>query len=99
MVNALVFFAHFIFGLVIFSKKWQDENLSTAALNLALIGIIFSVGWSIATMIAKVVMEPKGLGVFYDQDTFSLTLVSIAEYFFYKIYYKDIFATEAGTEK
>jgi hypothetical protein len=103
MITAFIFFAHLIFALIIFTKKWQDEGLKTGFLNLALIGVLFSVGWSIATIIAKIFMEPEGLGMFYDRDTFSLTILSIGEYFFYRGYYapsenKEI-VTEDGKEK
>ncbi len=98
MITAFIFFAHYIFTLIIFTKKWQDENLSGGILNIGLIGVLFAVGWTITTMIAKIFMEPEGLGIFYDRDTFALSLLTIAEYFFYRLYYKDIF-TEAGTEK
>ena len=94
---------HFIFALIIFTKKWQEENISTALLNIALIGILFAVGWSITGIIAKLVMEPQGLGIFFDRDTFSLLLLTIGEYFFYRIYYKEKppeekITTAGGTE-
>lgn len=98
MITAFIFFAHLIFALIIFTKKWQDDNISTALLNLMLIGILFSVGWSITGMIAKALMEPPGFGIYFDRDTFSLALLSIAEAAFYKMYYGGDF-TEAGTEK
>lgn len=98
MITAFIFFAHYIFTLIIFTKKWQDENLSGGIQNIGLIGVLFAVGWTITTMVAKIFMEPEGLGIFYDRDTFALTLLTIAEYFFYRLYYKNIF-TEAGTEK
>lgn len=89
MITAFIFFAHLIFALVIFTKKWQEESVNAGLLNLALIAILFSVGWTITGIIAKLIMEPKGLGIQFDRDTFSLTLLSIAEYFFYKFYYKE----------
>lgn len=89
MITALIFSAHLIFALIIFTKKWQDESVSAGLLNVTLIAILFTVGWTIAGMIAKLVMEPKGLGLQFDRDTFSLTILSIAEYFFYRFYYKD----------
>ena len=98
MITAFIFFVHFLFSLIIFTKKWQDENLSTAFLNIALVGILFAVGWTITGMIAKLVMEPKGLGIQFDRDTFSLSLLTIVEFFFYKFYHnEDPIAT--GTEK
>ena len=89
MITAFIFFVHFIFSLVIFTKKWQDENLFAGFLNIALIGILFAVGWTITGMIAKLVMEPKGLGMQFDRDTFALSLLTIVEFFFYKFYYKE----------
>jgi len=89
MITAFIFFMHLIFGLVIFTKKWQDENLSAGFLNITLIAILFAVGWTITGIVAKLVMEPKGLGIQFDQDAFSLTLLTIVEFFFYKFYFKE----------
>ena len=88
MITAFIFFVHLVFALIIFTKKWQEENITSAFLNIGLVGILFAVGWSITGMIAKLIMEQEGLGIYYDRDTFSLTLLSVAEYFFYKMYYK-----------
>lgn len=98
MVVAFIFAAHLIFALIVFTKKWQDENLTSGLLNIGLIGILFSVGWTITGMIAKLIMEQKGLGKFFDRDAFSLTILFIIEFFFYKMYYSDLF-TESETEK
>ena len=98
MITAIIFAGHIIFALVIFTKKWQDENLKSGFINLSLIAVLFAVGWSIAGIIAKLVMKPQGLGLYYDQDTFALTILTIAEYFFYKFYYRnEIISTD--TEK
>ncbi len=98
MITALIFTLHLVFTLVIFTKKWQEEGLSTAFVNVTLIAILFTVGWSIAGMFAKLVMEPKGFGVQFDRDTFSLTLLSIGEFIFYRLYYREKPATEADKE-
>lgn len=89
MISAFIFAAHLVFVSFIFTKKWQDESLSTAFINLALVIVLFAVGWSIATSMVKIFFEPKGFGIQFDADTISLTLLSIAEYFFYKFYYAD----------
>jgi len=99
MITAFIFFVHLIFGLVIFTKKWQDENLSAGFLNIGLIAILFAVGWTITGIVAKVVMEPKGLGIQFDRDTFSLTLLMIIEFFFYKLYFhEDPIAVDKGKQ-
>lgn len=99
MIISIIFFAHLLFSLIIFTIKWQEEKLSAAFLNVGLIGILFAVGWSIAGIVGKVVMEPKGLGLYFDRDTFNLTLLTVGEYFFYRMYYKPISTIEAGKEK
>ena len=98
MITAIIFSAHIIFALVIFTKKWQEENLNSAFINLALIGVLFAVGWSISGIIAKIIMKPEGLGLFYNRDTFSLTILSVAEFFFYRFYYRED-PTSADKEK
>ena len=98
MVTAIIFAAHIVFALVIFTKKWQDENLKSGFINIILIGVLFEVGWSIAGIIAKLIMKPQGLGILYDRDAFSLTILSVAEYFFYRFYYKEE-TTSGDTEK
>jgi len=97
MISAFIFFAHFIFLLLIFTWKWQKEGTSGALLNVSLVLILFAVGWTITGMIAKFLMEPKGLGLYYDRDTFSLTLLTIVEILFYRFYYKP--STPDGKEK
>jgi hypothetical protein len=104
MAAALIFAAHLVFTLIIFTKKWQEEGLSAAFLNVALVAILFSVGWSITGIISKALMEQKGFGLYFDRDAFSLTLLTAGEYLFYRMYFKDLFTeteklTEDGKEK
>ena len=89
MISALIFAGHLIFTAYIFTKKWQDESLSSAFINFALVVILFAVGWSVTTSVVKIFFEPKGFGIQFDADTISLTLLAIIEYFFYKFYYAD----------
>ncbi len=97
MITAIIFFAHFIFTLIIFTIKWQEEGLSSAWMNVGLIVILFAVGWTVTGMIAKILMGQEGFGIYFDRDTFSLTLLTILEVFFYRFYYRDT-VTEDDTE-
>ena len=89
MVAAFIFFMHFLFSLIIFTKKWQEDGLSSAFLNIALVLILFAVGWTITSLLAKLLMEAEGLGLYFDRDTFSLTLLTLGETIFYLLYYKE----------
>jgi len=89
MINAFIFFLHFIFILYIFTKKWQDETLGSSFINLALITLLFTVGWAICSSVTQLLIDKKGLGIYYDRDAISLTILSVIEFFFYKLYYFD----------
>ena len=89
MITAFIFAIHFLFTIIIFTKKWQEDSLSAAFLNIALIGILFAVGWSLTGILTKILLEPEGFGLFFDRDTFSLLLLTVIEFFFYKFYYKE----------
>ncbi len=98
MVIAFIFTLHIVLISYVFTKRWKQDSPSAAWIDLVLIIIIFSVGWSISTMITKIFWEPIGFGKHFDRDTISLFLLTIAELIFYKIYFKDLF-TASGKEK
>ena len=89
MVIAFIFLLHLIFTFFVSYKKWKLDSPSSAFIDLVLIIIIFSVGWSVTTMFAKLIWEPEGFGKYFDRDTIALFLLTIAEFFFYRIYYRD----------
>ena len=96
MVSSIIFAVHFLFILIVFAWKWQKDGMSNAFINVALILILFAVGWTITGLISQLIMEPEGFGFYFDRDTFSLTLLTIIEYFSYRIYYKE---TTAGDKE
>ncbi|HPN39505.1 MAG TPA: hypothetical protein PL041_13975 [Melioribacteraceae bacterium] len=98
MIAGFIFFLHFLFILIIFSKKWQNESISSAFTNSILIIILFAIGWSLATFLTKLIIDTKGFGVYFDRDSISLVILTFGEYFFYKMYFGKDFI-EDGTEK
>lgn len=99
MVVAFIFLAHIIFTVFVFFKRRQKDSLSSGIIDVIFIIIIFSVGWSLSTMVSKIFWEPTGFGEHFDRDAISLTLLTIAEFLFFRVYFKDLFTTEAGKEK
>ena len=98
MVPAIIFAAHLVFILIIFTKKWQEDSLSSAFINLALIIVLFAVGWSVVTMVVKIFTDSKGFGIHFNADAISLTILSIIEFFFYRVYYGEdrVTSTDMG---
>jgi len=87
MVNVVLYFFHVVFFVYIVYTRFKNESLSEAALNAALIIILFTVGYSIFDFITKFIIIEEGFGRDFTRDTLNLTLLSIAEFFFYKNYY------------
>lgn len=88
MIIAFLFYVHIIFGLYVFTKRWQDEGLGAAFLILIFVGIIFSVGWTLSSFFTSLIFPPQGFGKFYNRDTISLTILTILEFFFYNNYFR-----------
>lgn len=91
MISGFIFAIHIYFILYIFTKKWQEENLSSAFLNLSLIIILFTVGWTLTGAVLKIFIKPEGFSLELNRDTLSLILLSIIEFYFYRFYYKEEF--------
>lgn len=87
MIAALLMTLHLIFIVYIFVMKYQEESLGSAFLNVALIIILFTVGWSISSSIVKIFFNSEGISLELNSDTISLILLSIGEFFFYRFYY------------
>jgi len=88
MITAIMFFIHFIFILIIYTKKWQEEGIGAAWMNAALIIILFSVGWALTGTISKLLVDQRGFGIYFDRDAFSLTMLTILEFFFYNFFFR-----------
>ncbi|MCB0752102.1 MAG: hypothetical protein KDC52_11555 [Ignavibacteriae bacterium] len=99
MIIVFIFFAHIVFMGYVFYKRLKKESFGTALIDLTLIILLFSVGWSIAGMLIKLFIDQEGFGEFFDRDAISLVLLSIVEFFFYKMYYKDLLTNSNEKEK
>lgn len=87
MIEVIIFYAHVIFLVYIFTKTFLDENLLQGILSAIFIIILFSVGWVISELIMSRFMPIEGVSRAFPRSAFSLTLLAIIEIFFYKFYY------------
>lgn len=86
MIALIVFYIHIIGVVAGFTKRWQDDGPGEGFLTLFFMGLIFFVGWSMSSFIAKLLMGPEGLGIFFDRDAASLVLLTAMEAVFYTLY-------------
>lgn len=90
MIELLIFHLHIIGVLYAFTKNWQTRNLKYAALSVIIIGLIFSIGWSLTYPIACLIYPYEWKTMYFSQDTMSLVLLFIPEcFFFYSFFIKD----------
>jgi hypothetical protein len=104
MAAAYIFALHIIAaGYAFFSRK-KTGGLSEGLLAVAFIGIVFAVGWTIATMLTNLLFTPEFFIKWYyhqtdslflrtvrkeiNRDTISLLILSFGEVGFYYLFLK-----------
>ncbi len=104
MAAAFIFILHFITaGYAFFSRK-KTGGLSEGLLAVAFIGIVFAVGWTIATMLTNLLFTPEFFIKWYyhqtdslflrtlrkeiNRDTISLLILTFGELGFYYLFLK-----------
>jgi hypothetical protein len=101
MIAALIFLAHLIAAVYAF-LKYRREGVGEALLAVAFVVIIFSVGWTLTTMVAKIIFPSelaarwisgmqdssfsRALAKELTIDTLALLLLVVSEGFFYYFY-------------
>lgn len=102
MVSGLILTLHFFVAVYIFLKL-KKESLSEGLLGVAFFGLIFAVGWTIATILTNLLFMPEWFTKWYwqpldsyfwwlirkelNRDTISLLILTIGEIVFYYFYF------------
>jgi uncharacterized membrane protein YtjA (UPF0391 family) len=101
MISALIFLIHAALA-VILGYRGRKDGSSGVALGVAMVVLLFAIGWTLSTFIIHLVWPERGIGVLIDDwsdtpakrllyreitmDTASLVLLTIGELFFYGWY-------------
>ncbi len=88
MIPLLVFYLHTVAAVWAYTKRWREQGVKEGILAVAFMALIFSVGWSMSTLLLKAVVGPSGLGPGLDRDALSLLLLTLGEGVFYYLYLK-----------
>lgn len=83
MIAALILGLHVFVGIYAFWTRGKSAGWGEGVLALAFVGVIFSVGWTIMTMLVSLVFAPEGFAAWFNRDTIALALLTIAEGSFY----------------
>jgi len=91
MFELLIFHLHLLAGLFVFTKYWQKNGLRYGFLAVAVVALVFIVGWSIASTIANLIYPDDLINSpYFTKDSFGLLLLVIPEaIFFYYFFIKD----------
>jgi hypothetical protein len=87
MIAIVIFYLHIIGAVYAFSKTYVEHKLADAFMALAFVGVIFSVGWTLAGFIVNFIYPEDGFSAILDADTVSLLLVTIFEGLLYGTYF------------
>ena len=88
MIALVIFYVHIVAVAALFTYHYQHEGFGGGMLAVGFFGIIFAVGWSIATLILKLLIDEQGFGIMLDRSALSLALLTAAEAVFYHYYYR-----------
>ena len=99
MITLGIFYLHVIAAAALYTKRWQNSDVKEGLLAVTFLLLVFSVGWSISTVIVKLFMDEKGFGIWFDRDTASLALLTVIEGpFFYTQMIRGRKSLAGGTE-
>jgi hypothetical protein len=89
MIPLIVFYLHVVALTAVFTKRYQEESIGEGFLAVFFMGLIFFVGWAMASFIMKLIMPPAGWAVWFDRDAASLLLLTLGEAGLYYSYFRD----------
>ena len=105
MVAAYIFLLHIVAAGYAFVSRKKTGGTSEGLLAVAFIGIVFAVGWTIATMLTNLLFTPEFFIKWYyhqtdslflrtlrkeiNRDTISLLILVFGEVGFYYLFLKD----------
>ncbi len=89
MIAVLIFYIHIVGAAVVYTRSWMRNGVGEGFLGLAFVAVIFSVGWTFTSVLAKPIFPYEGLAPWLDRNTISLVLLTVLEYVVYKFYFWD----------
>jgi len=87
MVELIIFQLHIVGALYAFTKSKMKGTLKDGFLALAIIGLIFTIGWALTSPIAGFIMPDEWNTIYFTTDSLSLVLLLIPESVFFYFYF------------
>lgn len=87
MIELIIFHLHILGALYAFTKNWQKDSIKSGILAVLLIALLFVIGWALTGTVARLIYPDSWNTMYFNQDSLSLVLLLIPEYFFFKVYF------------
>ena len=79
MISGILLALHGAAAVVLFFIRKKKAGIAEGLLAVGLFVVLFSVGWTIFTMLTRLFLTPEGFGRWLDRDGMTLLILTIAE--------------------
>lgn len=86
MIELFIYHFHIVGALYAFVKQWQKSNVKEGLMMVLVIGLVFTIVWSLSFPIAKLIFPSSLKSEWFRLDTLSLLIAFILECVFYYFY-------------
>lgn len=87
MIDIIIYYLHIIGAIYAFAKIWQNGSAKEGGLAVAIIALVFSIGWALTGTVAHTIMPDSWDSTYFTVDTLSLILLVIPESFFFNFFF------------
>lgn len=87
MIELCIFYIHLVAASYAFTQRWQRVGVKDGVLAVALMGLVFVIGWSITAPLSNAILPNAWRSQLFSSDTMSLVLLTIGEIFFFKLFF------------
>ncbi len=87
MIDLAIFYLHIVAASYAFTQRWQRGGMKDGLLSVALLGLVFVIGWSLTSSIANVILPNAWRTEMFSSDTLALVLLAMLETVFFKMYF------------
>jgi len=93
MIEVLIYHLHVVAFVYAYVQRWQREGVKGGLLGVAIVALVFVIGWSLTGAIARLLVSNDGPGL--TSDTLSLLILLPLEVVFFYVF----FLQSTGDEK
>ncbi len=87
MIELVIFYVHLVAAAYAFTQRWQQRGMKDGILAVALMALVFVIGWSMTAPLANIILPNSWRSQLFSSDTLSLILLAIGEAFFFKLFF------------